>query len=191
MKLHRCGILFFAALLSALAVAQAPTLLLERRGDYLHVAAPQLHFLAGKAAETLQNGSTAAFLMTLTVLPENAGEPIFQLKEKFVFSFDLWEEKYSVVLSGAKERAASRLTAVMAEAWCLEKMSIPVRAIPGDQSFKVMIECSMEQNDDKRSGDNNSNLTLAGLIDVFSRKKSEQPPRWKAVAGPFHLADLK
>jgi hypothetical protein len=36
-----------------------------------------------------------------------------------------------------------------------------------------------------------SGLTLAGLIDVFSRKKREEPPHWEALSGPLRLMDLK
>ena len=96
-----------------------------------------------------------------------------------MFSFDLWEEKYSVVQSGAKERSASRLTAAMAEAWCLENMPIPVSGVPGDQPFIVKFECSLEQNEEK-NGENHSSLTLARLIDIFGRKKDEPLPRWEA-----------
>jgi hypothetical protein len=34
-------------------------------------------------------------------------------------------------------------------------------------------------------------LTLAGLIDLFSRRGRETPPHWEASSGSLRLADLK
>jgi hypothetical protein len=78
----------------------------------------------------------------------------------------------------------------MAEAWCLENMTMPVRSIPERQSFMLRLECSVKEDGWKEDEENHSTLTLAGLIDLFSRKGREEPVRWEASAGPFRLEEL-
>ena len=193
MKFPRCRILLFAigCILSANAPALPQSLQLERHGDHLHVTAPQLLFLFGRAAEKLRNGSTVTFLLTLIAAPEHGRKAGFLEQEKFVVSFDLWEEKYSVVQTAPGSRSASRLTAAAAEAWCLEKMPIAVSSVPEREPFMIRLECSIEENEKKESGEDHSGLTLATLIDVFSRKKQAEPFRWETSAGPFRLVNLK
>jgi hypothetical protein len=193
MKFPRCRILLFAigCILSANAPALPQSLQLERHGDHLHVTAPQLLFLSGRAAEKLRNGSTVTFLLTLAAAPEHGGRTGFLEQEKFVVSFDLWEEKYSVVQTTPGGKSASRLTPSAAEAWCLEKMPIPVSSVPEREPFMVRLECSIGENEEQESGENHSSLTIAILIDVFSRKKQAEPFRWETSAGPFRLEHLK
>jgi hypothetical protein len=193
MKCFQCGILFLAVagFLSSRAAAQSPSLVVERHGDYLHVAAPQLHFLEGRALQKLHDGATVIYVFTLTATAEHAHTPAIRLKERFAISFDLWEERYSVVRIGSNNRSASRLTATSAEAWCLDNMPVPVQAIPTQRSFMLRLECSVDESNDEDGDKNGPKPTLTGLIDIFSRKKSEGPLRWEATAGPLNLSELK
>lgn len=193
MKSNRYRILLFAVGCVACAVAPAfpQSLQLERHGDHLLVAAPQLHFLSGRAIEKLKNGSTVTFVLTLSAIPQHERKAGFLQTKRFVMSFDLWEEKYSVVESWQEGRSASRLTSAAAEAWCLENMSIPVRSVPEGQPFMVRLECSMEENKEKEIGGSRSGLTLVALIDVFSRRKQAEPLCREVSAGPFRLEQLK
>jgi len=191
MKTCRILLPLIVSILGFIALSQSRALIVERRGDELHIAAPQLRFLQGKALERLHNGSAVAFLITLTAAAEHARKPAFTLRERFVVSFDLWEEKYSVVQGGPEGRSASRLTSAMAEAWCLENMPVPVRAIPERQQFVIKLECSVDENEAENGNGENSTLTLSGLIDIFGRKGSEAPLRWEASTGPLRLGDIK
>ncbi len=187
---YRILLMFFGCVLCANVPAPSQPLQLERRGDHLHVTASQLLFITGRAAEKLRNGSSVSFLITLIAAPEHGRKTAF-LQEKFLMSFDLWEEKYSVALRGPDGRSASKLSAAAAEAWCLENMPIPVRSIPEGQPFMIRLECSVEQNEEKGNGENRSGMVLASLIDVFSRKKESEPLRWDTSAGPFRLEQVK
>lgn len=180
-----------AGILGANVLAKSVSLVIENCGDHLRVSAPQMHFLEGKALEMLHNGSTVTYILTLTVDAEQAANPAFLLQEQFLISYDLWEEKYSVVQTGPEGRSASRLTPVMAEAWCLENMPIPLQAVPERQSFMVRLECSVKGNNTSKREPFRFELTLAGLIDIFSRKSETEPPKWEAAAGPLQLDDLK
>ena len=178
-------------LFSAGSGAQHQSLIPGRNGDYIHVTATQLHFLGGKAEERLRNGARIIFVMTMAAFWENSRKSAILIRETFVVSYDLWEEKYSVVQRKPGGRSASRIAAATAEAWCLENIAIPVRSIPERRAFMLRFECSIAEEEAPKNEKNNSTLTLAGLIDVFSRKKREEPFHWEAVAGPFRLEDLK
>ena len=189
MSNNRChmGVLILCVLLCIGGLAQSSSLLLERHGDHLSVAAPQLHFISGKALEKLRNGSTVTYMLMITVSPEHSKKQTYQ--SEFTVSYDLWEENYSVsrVSDGMN---ASRLKAATAEAWCLENIVIPIRSIPERQSFMIRLE-SIIQEDDRKESPEPPGMILGGLVDIFSRKKQEAPLRWEASAGPFRLEELK
>jgi dihydroneopterin aldolase len=190
MKLYRTLLVIIACAWSFPALSQPRSLQVERRGDQLHISAPQLRFLQGKALEKLHNGSTVAYAVTLTAVAEHTRKTAFTLRERFVVSYDLWEERYSIVQSGTNSRTVSRLSAMMAEVWILESMTIPVRLIPERQPFMIELACSIEESEAANGNGENSALTLAGIIDIFSRKKSEAPLRWEASSGPLRLSDV-
>ena len=179
--------LTLCVLLCVGGLAQSISILLERHGDHLSVTAPQLHFISGKALEKLRNGSTIAYLLTLTVAPEHSRKQT--LHAKFMVSYDLWEENYSVSRL-PDGRTASRLTAAMAEAWCLENVTIPIRSVPERQAFMIRLECTVEEDERKENGETSGPI-FADLVDIFSRKKQEAPQRWEISAGPFRLEELK
>jgi len=192
MRCYRCGMLLFAVagILGALAVAQSQSLVVKRHGDQLQLAAPQMHFLEGEALDKLHNGSTIAYVFNLSLTIGNANAPASQHEERFAISFDLWEEKYSVVRLGSNGLAVSHMSAATAEEWCLDNIHMPLQSVPTKASFTLRLVGSIEENEDEK-GEKNGPLTLAGLIDVFSRKKSQKPLRWEATAGPLKLSDLE
>lgn len=175
-------------MLSAGLHAQPAPLTVERRGDLLHLSA-HLGFLEGKPLERLQDGATVTYVFVLTVAPAG-GAAVYRGEERFTVSFDLWEEKFAVVRAGAAPRSASHLSAAAAEAWCLDNLALPVPSLPPDKAFVIKLECRVEEPDDEAGAENRSALTLAGLIDIFSRKGREPEPRWQALSRPVRLADL-
>ena len=107
-----------------------------------------------------------------------------------VFSYDLWEERFSVARADEPKTSASHLTAAAAEAWCVDLLSLPASAAPADKTFVVKLECSLRE-EDAQPADAPATATLTGLIDLLSRKARATPPRWEAVSRPLRLADLK
>lgn len=168
--------------------AQSQSLTVERLGNYLRVAAPQMHFLEGKPLAQLHDGASVTYSFALTLTA--GGASTIHLQERFILSYDLWEEKFSVVQAGAPAHSASHLTAAAAEAWCLDNLAVPVPAFGPGKTFAIKLECRIAENGAESGGESRP-LTLAGLIDVFSRKGQEAPLRWEAVSGPLHLSDLK
>jgi hypothetical protein len=165
-------------------------LTVERDGDRLRLSAPSLHFLTGKPLERLHDGGSVTYVLSVTLQAERGQPRRVHLTRKVVFSYDLWEERFSVALAEASNRSASHLTADAAEAWCLELLALPVRATPAAEPFVVKLECSLPD-EDAQPAEAPSGATLTALIDIFSRKARAAPPRWEAVSGPLRLADLK
>ena len=93
----------------------AQDLVLRRAGDELRVAAPRLHFLTGKPLERMRNGAAVTFDMQVTILPDNRQVILRRGFERFVISYDLWEEKFSVTRVRSARATASHLTAEAAE----------------------------------------------------------------------------
>jgi hypothetical protein len=190
-SLDRIACLALIVLAGAGVLAQSSRLNVERHRDFLRVTAPDFHFLTGKALDQLHDGSSVNFGVTLAVVPEKKGQPGFALHERFAVSFDLWEEKYSVIQSRSGGHRASRLTAEMAEAWLLDALPIPIHSVPEQEPFVVRLECYADKPEIENGDRSRAGLTLASLIDVFSRKDSEKPLRWEASTRQLRLSDLK
>jgi len=188
---HLSLLICFAGVFCPQLQAQNQSLAVERHGDHLQVAAPQLHFLEGNPLEQLHNGASVTYVLTLTLTAGQSNKTLYHLEERFVVSFDLWEEKFSVVQTVPLGRSSSHLTAAAAEAWCLENMPIPHPALAPEKTFMIKLECRVAEDEGEGSSETGSRLTLASLIDIFSRKAREAPPRWEAVSSPLKQADLK
>lgn len=185
---HSILLICLAGFLGLPLRAQSPQLTVERQGKQLRISAPQLHFLEGKASEQLHNGASVTFEITLALSAGGASGT--RLQERFIVSYDLWEEKFSVVQAGPAGRSASHLSAAAAEAWCLDSMPLPVPSFGAEKAFTVKLACSM-LDPEVTATENNPILTLASLIDVFSRKKRPEPPHWEAASAPLRLPEVK
>ncbi len=188
---HVVLLILFAAPASLWLAAQSEALMVEREGATLRVSAPHLRLLEGKPLEQLHNGASVTYVFELTVTPEQENDPAVRLKGQFVFSYDLWEEKFTVVQNDPPGRSASQMTAAAAVDWCLDSMRVSTQSLSRERAFGIKLECWTAGDASVDDSQNGSSLTLAGLVDVFSRRSRNPPPRWIAVAGPLRLGDLK
>ncbi len=175
---------------AAFTFAQSAQLSVERDGDRLRVSAPQLHFLSGPPLEQLQDGRSATYVLTVSLQVQRGQARGASLSREVVFSYDLWEERFSVARADDPKTSASHLTAAAAEAWCTELLSLPASAAPADKTFVVKLECSLRE-DNGQPGGAAPAATLTGLIDLLSRKARAAPPRWEAVSPPLRLSQIK
>src|SRR6476646_7215514 len=91
-------------------------------GDNLHVAAPGLHFLAGKPLSRLKDADTVTFLSQLTLFSDPFVTVVKRAPERVVVSYDLWEERFAVTILSASKRTQSGLTVAQAEAWTIDNL---------------------------------------------------------------------
>ena len=169
---------------------QSAPLTVERESDRLRLSAPGLHFLTGEPLERLHDGRSVTYVFTASIHVHREGPSGRGVTRQVVFSYDLWEERFAVVRLDDPKIAASHLTAVAAEAWCIDLLVLPIRAAPADKTFVVKLECSLRE-EGAQTADPPSAATFTGLIDLFSRKARATPPRWEATTLPLRLVDLK
>jgi hypothetical protein len=159
------------------------------QGGRIKIAAPGLRLVAGAPLERLQNGAPVPFAFQLSISTDRWSTILSRDIERFVMSYDLWEEKFSVVRLGNPRRSASNLSARAAEAWCVDELSLAAGGL-GNQRFWVRLEVRNEDRD-ASSGDAEG-PTLAHLIELFSRRgRGDQKSRWEFEAGPFRISDLR
>src|SRR5712692_2152911 len=171
--------------------AYAESLLVRRDGERLRVSAPRLHFLTGKPLERLRNGSSLAVNAQLALLKDRGGTVADRAVGRCMFSYDLWEEKFSVSALASPPRSISHLSSTAAETWCLEGLSLPSGGLTRDQPFWLSLDLRAEDAKDRPGVVGESGINLARLIELFSRPSRAQQQTWLVEDGPFRLADLK
>jgi len=163
----------FAAFLSGMALAMlAEDLILDHRNNRLEFSAPRTDFFAGSPMARLKNAAEVPFVIQTTLWSGNQHHVYRTAVDRFVVSFDIFEETYSVVKSEAPRKSASHLTAKAAQAWCLSQMSLDTTGLSGGEPLWARLEISAE--DPPRDGSilgsvSDSGISLGSLIDFFSR----------------------
>jgi len=161
-------------------------------GDDLRVSAtPQFRFLTGKPLEKLKDGASVVFLAQLSISTEINAPAIKRAVDRFVVSYDLWEEKFSVTRTGVERGSASHLSSAAAEAWCLGHLAVGIAGVAPERPFWIRLELRAEDARDQAAVLDESGINLTRLIEVFSNPARAQQMRWEAVAGPMRLMDLK
>jgi hypothetical protein len=82
----------------------AEELAVHWRNDELRVTAPKLHFLTGAALNRLKNGATAPFDFQLTLWKGSRSTVFDRVFQRFVVSYDVWEEKFFVTARSDQQR---------------------------------------------------------------------------------------
>ena len=183
-------------LLASLGVAvsgrlRGETLGVTWDGDNLHVSAPQLQFLTGKPLQRLKNADTVFFLSQLTLFTDPFQTAYRRAPDRFVVSYDIWEEKFSVTILSNERRRVSNLSAEGAQAWCLENLAISSSGLTPERQFWLRFELRTVDPRDSSDLVGESGINLTRLVELFSRPPSSQQPHWVREAGPLRLADLR
>ncbi len=187
---RRWWLLASTGAVGALCVAREE-LLPRLLGDRLTVTAPGLHLLTGKPLEHLHNGSSLAFDFQLSMVDPARRTVIDRALERFIISYDLWEEKFAVDRQGPKRHFASHLSATAAENWCFSNVALAVEGLDADREFWLRLEVHVEDPREMPPLIGNQSLNLNSLIELFSRTNREGPADWKREAGPFRMSSLR
>jgi len=178
--------------LGAMSVSSTALSPREISGE-LHITAPALHFLTGKSLSRLHDGAAVPFDFQLVVASGSKNNVVARSLERFVVSYDVWEEKFSVVRVRDLHKSSMRLSASGAEAWCLENIFIPAGGLPPHGPLWARLEIRSVESKDLGSGAvaANSGINLATLIEIFSRPTRPQQDHWFVESAPFELGSLK
>jgi hypothetical protein len=187
------------AFLSGLVFAMlAEDLILDARDNRLEFSAPRVHFLTGKPLDRLRNAAQVPFDFQVTLSSGTRANVVRRSYDRFVVSFDLWEETFSVSKLQLPRRQASHLTAPAAESWCLEQMAIEdVSGISLTEPLWARLEVR-PQDPTRYSGlpfgrgnITDSGISLNSLVEIFSRPPPTPQSRFVLEAGPVTLAELR
>ncbi len=158
-------------------------------GGALHVRAPGFSFLKGQPLAWLKDGRAVRFDFVLTVLARPGTTATARGLERFTVSYDLWEERFAVTQSGTATTAVSHLTARDAEAWCLDRLAVPLSALGQlGRDTPLWIRLEYDASGDDGAGADDTALTLRGLIDRLSRREGREL-RDAIEAGPLTLTN--
>jgi hypothetical protein len=168
-----------------------PRLLIRREGSNLRISAPQVRFLMGKALEQLKSGATVGFVCQVTMTPtESSSSLLARSVDRFVVSYDIWEEKFAATRPGPPMRRADRMSVPATEAWCLDELlPIPPSISPGGW-FWLKLELRAEDPKEWASIVGEPGINLNRLVEIFSRPPRNTQQRWNETAGPIRLQDL-
>lgn len=151
-----------------------------------------LRFLGGKNLEAVRNGRAIPFDIQLSL---HRGVSIAaRTVERFVISYDLWEEKFSVARLSRDDtprRQVSHLAQEGVEGWCLDNISVSTTALDPDTAYTVHLEV--------RAGDGRPapqllgepGVSLTALIEMFSRPARAEQQKWNLQYGPIRLKDIR
>ncbi len=176
--------------LQLVAMTVSSTGLLPRHvAGEIHVSAPTLHFLTGKSLSRLHDGAAVPFDFQLIITSGSKNNVVARALERFTVSYDVWEEKFSVVRVSDFRKSGMRLSANSAEAWCLDNIFVQAASLPAGQQLWARLEIRSVES--KEPLDASPGINLATLIEIFSRPSRPQQDRWSLESAPFQLADLK
>jgi hypothetical protein len=167
-------------------------LIVRRSGDMIRVVAPRLHFITGKSLQRLHDGAVVPFDFQLSVTAGARSNIVARAFERFTVSYDVWEERFSVVRLNDFRKSASNLSANGAEAWCLENISARGFALPANRELWARLEVrSAEPKEPSSSPYTDPGISITTLIGIFSRPPRPAQDHWSLESSAFHLADLK
>ncbi len=188
------------AFLSGFGLAMfAEELVLTWREDRVEFTAPRVHFIGGRPLELLHNAASVPFDFQLTLFSGTKTHEFRKVQDRFVISYDLWQEEFRVVKTQSPQRRADHLTSIAAENWCWrqvsDQMSDGLHALGATEPFWARLEIRAE---DGKDGPlfgrplTDAGISLTSLIELFSRPPQAQQSRWGPYdAGPYTLDELK
>jgi hypothetical protein len=179
------------AAVSFTAATRAQDVLVRVTGEKVQIAAPSVRFLAGKSLDSLRNGAAVAFDIQVSILSDGRQTVLRREFERFVVSYDLWEERFSVTRMRSTRAAASHLSAQQAEAWCLDAFAVPTAGLPTERQLWVRLDIHANHGRDSQPLADEG-LSIGTLIELFSRPgKAPGVTQWRAESGAFTLAALQ
>jgi hypothetical protein len=174
----------------------AEDLALHWRNNYLEFSAPHMHFLTGKSLERLQHGAQVPFDFKISLYSGTRSHLFSQLAERFLVSYDVWGETFSVVKTQSPKNSISHLDVAEAELWCLKQMPMNPVGLDETEKFWARVEVRVPPdgkltNPFGRDSISESGINLTGLIELFSKPPASAQFHTMSEAGPWTLEEVK
>jgi hypothetical protein len=189
----------FLAFLSGAALAMlAEGLMMRATENRIEFSAPKLDFLSGKPLDRLKNAEAVPFDFQITLWSGTRNHVFRTLADRFVISYDLWEEKFSVNKMVAPQRSAKNLSATAAESWCLQQMALTdLNGLSPTDKLWARLEVRAEDLSPSNAvpfthgAVTESGISLNGLLELLSRPPPSPQSRIVSDAGPVTLEALR
>lgn len=164
-----------------------------RRDDgVLRVLPPtDFHFLEGQTLRRLQDGAGLVFTMQLSISNDQFRTINRRQVERFVLSFDLWEEKFAAVRLGLVKYQQSHLTRDAAERFLFDHTGISMYGLPAGESHWIRAELRADEPRDSAGFLLDPSVTLSRLVEWFGRAQRGEAMRWSIDRGPFRLHEVE
>jgi hypothetical protein len=176
----------------------AEELRLNWRNNRLELSAPHIQFLGGKPLDLLHNAASVPFDFNVTLWSGTRNHIYSKNFERFVISYDLWDEKFKVVKTQSPVGKIEHLTKSAAESWCFDQMSMDVTGMGDSEPLWVRLEIRAEDGKDGglfgrggRGSVSEAGISLSNLIEIFSRPAQQQSHWGPYDIGPFTVDELK
>lgn len=186
-----------AAFVSGFGLAMwAEDLRLNWHNNFLEFSAPHLHFLTGKPLDRLHNGAQVPFDFKISLYSGTRSHLFGQIAERFLFSYDVWGEQFSVVKTQSPRKTVAHLSAADAEAWCWKQMPFDPAGIDEKETLWARVEVRSQEPRSTsplfgRDSISESGINLTGLIELFSRPPAATQLHVTSDAGPLTLEEVK
>ncbi|WP_031501021.1 hypothetical protein [Bryobacter aggregatus] len=182
-----------ALYLSLLFPLAAQSLAPKWNDGQLVATALNVRFLEGKALDRLKNGQSVAFDFQLQLL--DGQKTLARSLERFVLSYDLWEETYSAVqLSQASPRtpvySTTRLKSDAVANWCLGRMKLRLNEADKQKPLTLQLEIRSTGAKIANPLRPQGTVDLGVLVEIFSRPPDPKEARFTAQSQPFTLGSL-
>ena len=181
--------MLLALLAWPVAQVSAQALTVDIVGDALKIRAPGFSFLSGDPLARLKDGRSVRVELAVIVLASPGKSQAAATRRIFALSYDLWEERFAVTAVDARSQSVSHLVLAAAEAWCVEQLGVPVKALGAlgrDRPFWIRLEYRILDGD-APTDPADSRYTLQALIDALSRRRKTESLPHALEAGPFRL----
>jgi hypothetical protein len=173
---------------AALSVS-SQDLFVRQSQDEIHAFAPRLHFLTGKTLERLHDGAAVPFDFQFTVAAGSKTNIVARAFERFTVSYDVWQEKFSVVRVRDFRRSPLSLAANAAEAWCVDNMMVAASTLPKGTQLWARLEIRSGEPRGPALAAGDPGISITTLIELFSRPPRAQQDRWTLESAAFRLPE--
>jgi len=173
------------------AAVPADQLTLDLRGDLLFASARKLDLIQPRLLSQLKRGSSVAFDFQLSLWVGNREAVNRRAFERFVVSYDLWEERFAVATLRKPQARAAGLTAESVGPWCLRNLGLPAPRLTAADKLWVRLEVRAVENRREVELSGEEGLNLSNLIEVFSRNAKSGEARWSLESGAIQFATLR
>ncbi len=171
----------FAVMIGLVAVIPTDSTSIKLRDGQLFLQTGKLNLIRGPLLNRLKSGNSVAYDFHLALMVGDKSALRRRSFERFVVSYDLWEEKFAVTNLRKPRASASGLTPQAVDAWCLDRIGVAANGIVNNN---IWVKLEVRAVDPKQDA---APFTIQALIEALNRPAGRDEQRWSVDAGPVQV----